>query len=302
MQPAPQPLRFGGLVIPNSGWVEIERAAKRLESLDFDLIAVDDHVSNPVKTTQRWAEAWTVLGAIAAATSTIRLGPLVANTILRHPVVLARQALTVIDISGGRLELGLGAGYAPTDFAAVEHRELEPVERSQRFAEAVGMIHRLLRGEGGSKGSWFDTADISLRTADVGPAAPPLTIAADGPIALDTAARWGDRWVSFGGWGLSHDDAVAVTRRRSQQLDERCDAHGREPTDVGRTLLAGNAAVNADPIWTSVAAFEDFVGRFREVGIDTFVFYWPPASVSRSVDEVAVETIVTEVMPRLRAE
>lgn len=301
MGTAPRPLRVGGLLIPAFGWSEIERQAQRLESLGFDLVAIDDHVSNPVAPTRPWADAWTTLGAVAASTSTIRLGTLVANTILRHPVVVARHALTLDAISGGRLELGLGAGYAPTDFAATEHTMLEPVERSRRFAEAAGLVHALLRGEPHPGGDWFDVGDVDLREPGSSPPAPPLTIAADGPTSLDTAARWGDHWVSFGGWGLSTDAAVAITRRRSEQLDERCVAHDREPHDVGRTLLAGSAAVNSDPIWTSVDAFEDFVGRVREIGIDTFVFYWPPTSVSRAVDDATVETVVTEVLPRLRA-
>lgn len=297
--PAARPLRFGGLVIPNVGWDEIRRRARQLEDSGFDLVVVDDHISNPVRTTQRWAEAWTALAAIAASTSTIRIGPMVSNTILRHPVVLARQAMTLDDISRGRLEVGLGAGYAPTDFAAVERSDLSSLDLSNRFAEAVATIDALLRGTPPPAGTWFDVSDIELvRPEHARPL--PLTIAGDGPISLDTAARWGDRWVSYGGWGLSTADLAAVVRRSMATLDERSEAHGRSAGDVGRTLLAGSAAVNTDPIWTSVDAFEDFVGRFRELGVDTFVFYWPPTAASREVDDRTVDTVVAEVMPRLR--
>lgn len=301
MQHASRRLRFGGLLIPNVSWAELRRGAAQLEELGFDLVTVDDHVSNPIRPTHPWAEAWTALGAIAASTSRIRLGPLVANTILRHPVLLARQALTLDAISDGRLELGLGAGYAPSDFAAVGREQLTPTDGSRRFAEAVGVVHALLHGHPPMAGSWFDASSVALREPADSPV-PPLTIAADGPISIDTTARWGDRWVSFGGWGLTTDRAVSVTRARSALLDERCAAHGRAPESVGRTLLAGSAAVNTDPIWTSVGAFEDFVGRFREIGIDTFVFYWPPASVSRAVDPSVVEAVVADVIPRLRAD
>lgn len=300
MPTAPGRPRFGGLLIPNASWDDLRRHAARLEELGFDLVAVDDHVSNPVRPTQRWSEVWTLLGAIAATTSTIRLGPLVANTILRHPALLARQAMTVDAISGGRLELGLGSGYSPTDFDAVGMPALAPGDRSRRFAEAVGTVHALLRGAAPAPGTWFDASGVALRDPVRDAPTPPLTIAADGPTSLDTAARWGDRWVSFGGWGLATERAVAITRERSELLDERCAVHGRDPATVGRTLLAGSAAVNADPIWSSAGAFEDFVGRFREIGIDSFVLYWPPATVNRSVDDAVVEAIVTDVIPRLR--
>src|SRR5690606_3157729 len=115
----PHPIRFGGLLIPNRGWTSTLTAARELESLGFDLVAVDDHISNPVAPQRPWAEAWTTLAALAGATSTIALSTLVSNTVLRHPVLLSRQALSVDDISNGRLEIGLGAGYAPVDLEAV---------------------------------------------------------------------------------------------------------------------------------------------------------------------------------------
>ena len=100
------------LLIPDVGWQELLARARRLEELGVATVWVDDHVLNPAHPQRPWLDAWSVLPALAASTSRVRIGPLVANGVLRSPVMLARHALSVDHISGGRLELGLGSGYA----------------------------------------------------------------------------------------------------------------------------------------------------------------------------------------------
>ena len=284
-------------MLPNRGWATTISAAEQLEALGFDMVAVDDHLTNPMQPERPWAEVWTTLAAIAARTSTIRLAPVVANTVLRHPAVLARQALTVDDISGGRLDIGLGAGYAPTDLRGVGVDRLAPEPWAARFGEAVATIAALLAGTPAPAGRYFDASETVLRS----PAATPeLTIAAHSRSSLDVVARHGARWISYGGWGLSMDALVALTRQRLDHLHDRWQAHGR-PGRPGVSLLLGSAAVCAEPLWTSAEAFEDTIGRFVDIGVDTFVVYWPPSSVSPHVDPDAQERIVSEVIPRLRA-
>ena len=221
---------------------------------------------------------------------------MVSNTTPPPPALLARQALTVDDLAGGRLEVGLGSGYAPSDFAGVGRERIDGLAWIERFAHEVDTISALLSGAPVATGGDIDGATMR-------PPADPddhalRTIAADGPAAIDVAARHADRWVSFGGWGMDTDRIAELTTRRAALLDERCAVHGRSPESVGRTLLVGSQAVNSDPLWTSVGAFEEFVGRFRSIGIDTFVVYWPPSSVSRDVDEDVVRSIVQDVLPR----
>lgn len=286
-------------MIPNRGWARTAAAVAELEERGFDVVALDDHIVNPVSPLQPWTEVWTGLAAIAASTSRVSLGPIVSNAVLRHPVLLARQALTVNEMSGGRLELGLGAGYAPSDLAAVGVDSTSKADWQARFIEAVETVHALLRGQPGFTGRWFDTSGVQLCDPADAPVIP-LTLAADSPASLDLAARLADRWVNFGGWGLSHAELVDLNRQRAEVLAERCEVHGRAGA-VGMTLLVGSAAVCAEPMWTSAAAFEDFIGPFVELGVDTFVCYWPPSSVSRNVDRDAVEEIVNDTMPRLRS-
>jgi alkanesulfonate monooxygenase SsuD/methylene tetrahydromethanopterin reductase-like flavin-dependent oxidoreductase (luciferase family) len=244
------------LLIPNVGWPELLARATRLEQLGVATAWVDDHVLNPAHPEQPWLDTWSVLPALAASTTRLRLGPLVANGILRSPAVLARHALSVDHISGGRLELGLGAGYAAGDHAAGT--------APPPLADLVSTVDRALRGEPVLDG-FPPLAPVGRRI--------PLTVAAHGGRALRTVAAHADRWVSYGGFGLDTDAHLAVTRDRIAVLDEACAATGRT---VRRMLLAGSPAVTAVPIWRSVAAVTDFVGRYTDAGIDEFAFHYPP--------------------------
>lgn len=294
-------IRFGALVLPSVPWATWLDRVRGAEAAGFDMVVIDDHLANPQRPDHLWLDAWVALAAAAQATETVRLGTLVANVVLRHPAVLARQALSLDHVSGGRLELGLGSGYAPVDHRASQTGSWDPAERAERFSESVAMVAALLSGDPPTAGRYYDVGALTLAPESVQRPRPPITVAADGRRSLEVAARHADRWVSFGGFGLTTDQAVAVTRRRITVLDDCCDAVGRSPSEVGRSLLAGSAGVNADPIWTSVSAFETFVGRFVELGIDTFVLYWPPASASRGVDDAVVDEVVHEVIPRLAA-
>ena len=108
-------LRFGFLTVQNAPWPAMIERWRYLEDLGFDSAWLADHFVNPNEPAQPWSEGWTLLAALAAQTSRIRVGTLTTNASLRHPVMLARQALTVDHISGGRLEIGIGAGGAPFD-------------------------------------------------------------------------------------------------------------------------------------------------------------------------------------------
>ncbi|GAB3434822.1 LLM class flavin-dependent oxidoreductase [Actinophytocola sediminis] len=273
------------LLIPNVGWPELRARARRLEDLGVATVWVDDHVLNPAHPEQAWLDAWSVLPALAGATSRVRLGPLVANGILRSPAVLARHALSVDHISGGRLELGLGSGYAAGDHAAAG---VAPGARAARFADLVSTVDGALRGRAVVDG-FPALAPVERRV--------PLTIAAHGRAALRVAAAYADRWVSYGGFGLSAEEHLALTRRRIAVLDEECAAAGRV---VRRMLLAGGPAVTAEPLWRSVGAVEDFVGRYREAGIDEFTFYYPPGPMwtDPAADRVFTDYLTCHGVPR----
>src|SRR5215469_4476935 len=104
------PIRFSVLVLPNVPWPELLRRCRHVEELGFDFVGLADHLVDWTGGTGPWFELWTQLGAIAMATSRVRIATLVAQIPLRNPVLFALQALTADHISGGRLEVGIGTG------------------------------------------------------------------------------------------------------------------------------------------------------------------------------------------------
>jgi len=261
-------MSFGALLLPDVSWPELARRAIEVETAGFDAVWIDDHIAHPARPESPWLESWTALAGLAQVTHRVTLGPLVSNIVLRHPALLARQALTVAELSGGRLDVGIGSGYAPSDHAALGEEPWPGDERARRFAAAVGYV----RGAIGEL---------------------PLTVAAHGPAALEVAARYADTWVSYGGFGLEPEALLALTRRRIERLERL--APGRR---LRRRLLCGSAALTQEPIWQSLDAFEEFVGRYRSIGVDEFAFHWPPQATNPAADPAVVDEIVTR-LPRL---
>ena len=159
------------LRLQNYPWPAIVEHVQRYEALGLDSLWVADHFVNPWDPSEPWLEGWTLLAGLAAQTSRIRLGPLVAHVTYRNPALLARQALTVDHLSGGRLELGLGAGASGHDAATTGVAWWPPAERVQRFREAVELVDRLLRDEVTSyEGRYYRVRDTWMRP---GPLQPP---------------------------------------------------------------------------------------------------------------------------------
>jgi alkanesulfonate monooxygenase SsuD/methylene tetrahydromethanopterin reductase-like flavin-dependent oxidoreductase (luciferase family) len=306
-------VRFGALLLPSQTWPEMVRRARAVEAAGFDALWIDDHIIHPARPQAHWLECWTTLAGLAGVTERITLGPLVSNIVLRPPALLARQALTVAEMSGGRVDLGVGSGYAPSDHEGVGVELWSGPERLRRFREAVATIRETLDagpGETAGAGSAGDEEEPPpsaaaghkeeqpASTATPGRSATssavPLTIAAHGRGALAVAAKHADTWASYGGFELDPDPNFALTRERSEILTEL--AAGRP---IHRRLLCGSAALTREPIWQSVGAFEDFVGRYRGIGIDQFAFHWPPTDTNPAADPAVVEEIATR-LPTLR--
>lgn len=268
---------FGALLFPNVAWPTLVDRCERAEELGFRSLWIDDHGANPQAPRSNWFDAFTTLAGLANCTRRILLGPLVSNVILRHPVMLARQAITVENMSGGRLQLGIGAGYAPTDHEFVGTTPWSREERATRFAEAVELIDALLRaGPVDFSGSHYRVRNFRLRPAPLQRPRPPICVAAHDRSSLQLVARFGDIWSSFGGWGLSSSRLLEITARRSAALDEFCSELGRDPATIRRQILAGSPATTPDPIWSSVQAFDEWVAGWQQLGIDEIVLYFPP--------------------------
>jgi probable F420-dependent oxidoreductase len=214
-------------------WPELLDMTRAIEDLGFDSVWVGEHLL------YRWAdrpargpwEAWTLLAAIAASTSRIELGPLVACTNFHNPALLAKQAATIDELSGGRLVLGLGAGWNRTEFDAFGF----PFDhRIDRFEEAFTIIRTLLReGAIDFDGRWYQARDCELIPRGPRPAGPPLMIGSKGPRMLRATMAHADSWNVWFSDVRNRPDGVPPLRAL---VDEACREVGRDPAAVERTV------------------------------------------------------------------
>lgn len=248
-------MKLGALTLQDAPWPELVERWRRLEELGVETIWVADHLGHASVDGKPWFEAWSCLTALAYETENARIGPLVSPMNNRNPAMLARQALTVAELSGGRLELGVGTGGSAYDHELAQVPEVGPKERAALFTRWLERLLEVL-------------ADERLQ-----PKRPiPLTIAGSGPTILGLAARHADRWNTYFGFGITPEEAIARGRRDNERLDELCAETGRT---VLRSALIGHPFVGETP-FASDDAFADVVGRYGDAGFEEIVFYYPP--------------------------
>lgn len=281
--------RFGVIVMQDAPADELLARFRRIEELGFDQAYIADHIGDFRAPTGPFLDGWSLLAAAAVVTSRVAIGPLVNNPILRAPAVVAKQAMTVDRLSGGRLELGMGAGVFDMDHHAVGTAPWPVRERVRRFAEYVQVVDGALRALGrpySFEGEYYSVRD--LPTAP-GPARrPPIIVGGQAPTMLRVAVSHGDVWNTNGQMGVPVADIVARTREQNDRLDELCLAAGRDPATLGRQFLLWDTT---DPLAPD-ASLTELVERLSEAGIEDFVLGWP----SNDAEE---EKFATEVVPAL---
>lgn len=262
--------------MPTDGWHATVALVQRLERLGYHHLWVYDHLTWQRYRDRAWHATYPWLAGLAASTERIRLGTMVSNLNLRHPVVLAKDAMTIDHISGGRVTIGLGAGGTGFDATALGQDELTPRQRSDRLAEASEVIDGLLRGAlANHSGPYYELTEARVLPGCVQQPRVPLAIAAGGRRALRTAAMYGDAWITYGDTSYKDRSAAGterVVQSQARQLEEHCAELGRDPDAIDRIYLIGNT--EARPL-RSLAAFEDFVGRYEELGFTDVVFHMP---------------------------
>jgi alkanesulfonate monooxygenase SsuD/methylene tetrahydromethanopterin reductase-like flavin-dependent oxidoreductase (luciferase family) len=286
-------LRFGVYVLPDAPFPTLAERWRLVEDLGFDQLWTADHSADWRHPTGHWFDGWTTLAAMATSTSRIRLGTLVSNPILRHPVILAKQASAVDHLCSGRLELGIGTGIAGFDHAAMGGVPWSPRERVERFQEYVRIVHDLLTSSGSpvtAHGRHYSTDDVRLIPPPFQQPRPPITIGGQSPSVLRVAASLAERWNTHGPFGATVDEIVAITRAQNATLDELCAADARDPLTLRRALLLFE---DLDP-WLSPGSFERIVDRFVPTGIREFVIFWPGDDRRGDLEKLAFD-----VVPRL---
>lgn len=279
------PVQVGILIMPRPPLADLIRRCQRYEALGFQSVWLCDHFVD--QQLGPLFESWTLLAALAATTSRVRLGIAATCVPFRHPAILAKSATTVDHISGGRVELGLGSGWWQPEFDRFGYDFLPASGRVRQFTATVATLKALFSE---------NSAPIEHPASEVGPAMrpppvqrphPPFVLAAQGPRMLDTVARFGDAWLAS--FGLS----AAAVKERNDLLDSRCTAYGRLPEQVRRIFLWAPWVQASDP-WRSLASFIGFIDDYQAAGITEFIVDEPRPDQAATFRE-----IVDRALPRL---
>lgn len=216
-------------------WPRWQRIARLVENLGFSGLYRSDHFTNGRPPDRDSLELWTSLTWLAANTTRIHFGPLVTPFSFRHPALTARMAAAVDDLSGGRLTLGLGAGWQEREHHLFGFELLSPRERFTRFAEGVQVVQQLLTSD---QPVTFDGEYFQLREALLLPrpgrkGGPKILIGGNGvKRTLPLAARYASEWNAI---FLKSDQFLQI----NLQLDELADRFGRQPADITRSMMSG---------------------------------------------------------------
>jgi F420-dependent oxidoreductase-like protein len=290
-------------------WERWQRLARAVEDLGYAGLYRSDHFTEPTGPNKAALELWASLTWLADNTSRIEFGPLVSPVSFRHPVITAWQASAVDSLAGGRLRLGMGAGWQQREHETYGFDLLDTDRRFARFEEGLEIITRLLRSDGpvSFDGELYRLRDAALMPRSPRPGGLPIVIGGNGVRrTLPLAARYADEW-----------NAVFVTPVRfaglNARMDELLQEAGRAPGSVRRTLmtravfgrttadveskLAGESAdelrSGGNIVGTAPEVTEQ-LGRLDEAGVERVMLQW------LETDDIdGLEAMAQTVMPQL---
>jgi alkanesulfonate monooxygenase SsuD/methylene tetrahydromethanopterin reductase-like flavin-dependent oxidoreductase (luciferase family) len=269
-------LRTGVVILPDLRWPVARDRYLEAEQRGFHTAWTYDHLSWRDLRDDTWMGAIPVLAAAAVVTSTLRLGTLVTSPNFRHPALLAKDVMTIDDVSDGRFDLGIGAGAsAPSwDASALGAVEVSPRQRFERFAEFTDALDVMLREPSGSyAGEHYQAPDYRTLPGCVQQPRVPFTIAATGPRGMGVVARYASTWVTFGPLGVKDPEQwFAGVGRQAQLLDDACAETGRDSDGIRRMAL-----VSLDHGWAdgTRSRWADFTARIEAQGFTDVVVHWP---------------------------
>jgi alkanesulfonate monooxygenase SsuD/methylene tetrahydromethanopterin reductase-like flavin-dependent oxidoreductase (luciferase family) len=263
-------------------WGEIRELAIRAEAIGFDTVWIPDELLwRPLDGQVRgWWECVAMTGAVAAATSRVKVGTWILSALHRNPGLTAKAVETLDEISGGRFVFGLGSGHAGRQAHAFGLPEDHVIGR---FEEAVEIILPLLRqGRAEFEGTFHAARDLEHRPVGPRPGRIPIMIGAKGPKMLRLAARHADVW----SWYVEERSDLTEFGPRLTALEAACVEVGRDPATIGKsagivvepTSITGSEAVLGTPVRGSAEEIADAFRAFRAGGFTQIeVLLWPRA-------------------------
>ncbi|MEZ4573297.1 MAG: LLM class flavin-dependent oxidoreductase [Thermomicrobiales bacterium] len=271
-------------------WNDYAAMARLAEDMGFDSVWFVDHLlyrgeATEIEQQGVW-ECWTVLAALAAVTERVELGPLVTPTSFRNPALFAKMVDTVEEISGGRIILGLGAGWHEDEYEAFGF----PFDRRvARFEEAFTIIHGLLKdGQIDFDGQFYSARECELRPRGPRPNGPPIMIGSRGPRMLRATLPHVEIWNAWLSGARSHPDVIPEMR---DQIDAACREVGRDPATLERTVSImvdqtgtreiGNSMKpsTAEPLTGSPEEIAGGIRAFAAEGISHIQLYFVPNTI-----------------------
>ena len=282
-------MRVGVVILPQFSWAEARARWKSLEDRGFAHGWTYDHLAWRDLAEQNWFGTIPTLTAAATATSTLRLGTWVTSPNFRHPVTLAKDLMTLDDISGGRVIVGVGAGGTGWDATVLGQQSLTPGQRVQRLAEFVTLTDLLLRQpETSWQGDYF-RADRARMIPAGSRARIPLIVAANGPRTMRIAAG-ADGWATTGPESTDAStqqwwDAVGGLVDRFESTAAQA---GRDPATMDRYLNLDSAPVLSV---SSIDAFTDAAGRAAALGFTDILVHWPRPQGVYAADDAVLDRI-----------
>ena len=283
-----RPVTFGWFLVPDAADpAGLIAQARRIERADFDLIGIQDH---PYQ--RRYLDTFSLLATLATATEQIGLFPDVANLPLRHPAMLAKAAASIDLLSGGRFELGLGAGAFWDAVAAMGGPRRAPGEAVDALEEAIALIRLLWSDQRSVRftGQHYQVAGVKPGPAPAHPVG--IWLGAIGPRMLEVTGRVADGWVPSSAYRPPERLPEAQAR-----IDDAAAAAGRDPAAVRRLYnVSGRIGPGGGGFLDGPAGqwVEQLLSLVTETGMDTFVL-WPTESPDRQL-----ELFAAEVAPALR--
>ena len=266
---------------PAPRWTEIRDLAIRAEQSGFDTVWVADELlwRSAEGSSQGFWECVAMTGAVAAATSGVKVGTWILSALHRNPGITAKAVETLDEISDGRFVFGLGAGHAGSQARAFGLPEDHVIGR---FEEAAEIIVPLLRGERANlDGTYHVARDLEQRPVGPRPGRIPIMIGAKGPKMLRVAARHADIW----SWFVEERSDIAEFGPRLEAIVAACEAIDRDPASIGRsagiivepTAVTGSEKALGVPVRGTASEIADAIRSFQAGGFTQVeVLLWPP--------------------------
>ncbi len=271
-----------------TGWVPIVMSQQEtilpVVAQHFDSVWIYDHLYGLIDPADPWLECWTTLTWLAARFPTLRVGPIVLGLSYRNPALVAKMAATLQTLSGGRLVLGIGAGWREDEHRAFGYPFPPAAVRRRQLDEALEIIRRMwTEPQPSFQGEYFGIHDAYCRPQ---PPPPPIMIGSSGEAILPLVARRADWWdVWF--WTAAEISAEAY-RPKGDALNRAAEAIGRDPASIPRSISSTGCRLPRDSAQSQ--QWLDLLRPFVDLGVTRFLFDFgnprSPEPILRFAEEV----------------